>query len=98
MVIIFDFFNVHIFFVSVQSNRGKYIPPHLRASLQSSANENSEVIQRLRKLMKGALNRLTESNMHSITAQVLYYRLIIFNIFVFWFSNQSQIHILNLWY
>lgn len=59
-----------MFLFHLQSNQGKYIPPQMRASLQTSTNENSETIQRLRKVMKGALNRLTENNMHSISTQV----------------------------
>lgn len=59
---------------------GKYIPPHLRARLQADANGNSngpdddpkrkEKLMRLKKLLKGFMNRLSEANMHKISTEI----------------------------
>ncbi|XP_025414440.1 nucleolar MIF4G domain-containing protein 1 [Sipha flava] len=43
-----------------------YIPPHLR----KKENEESEQLKRLRQQVKGLLNRLAETNMHSISRQI----------------------------
>uniref|UniRef100_A0A1B0CIX8 C2h2-type zn-finger protein n=1 Tax=Lutzomyia longipalpis TaxID=7200 RepID=A0A1B0CIX8_LUTLO len=48
---------------------GKYIPPHLRAKKPTETSESpekSEKIQRLRKQLKGWLNRLAEANLVKI--------------------------------
>lgn len=59
---------------------GKYIPPHLRARLQTDANETSkgqnddpkrkEKLMRLKKLLKGFMNRLSEANMHKTSTEI----------------------------
>ncbi|XP_050425315.1 nucleolar MIF4G domain-containing protein 1 [Adelges cooleyi] len=41
-----------------------YVPPHLRKS------DDSEQLKRLRQQVKGLLNRLAETNMHSISRQI----------------------------
>ncbi|KAL4090400.1 hypothetical protein QTP88_025249 [Uroleucon formosanum] len=43
-----------------------YIPPHLR----KKQNEESEQLKRLKQQVKGLLNRLAETNMHSISRQI----------------------------
>lgn len=59
---------------------GKYIPPHLRARLAAEAANGSsengmdpkrkEKLMRLKRLLKGQLNRLSEANMHKITSEI----------------------------
>lgn len=64
--------------VEAQST-GKYIPPHLRARLATEADGNGESdmdpkrkekLMRLKRLLKGQLNRLSEANMHKITTEI----------------------------
>lgn len=48
-----------------------YKPPHLRKALENeSVGKNKEKLLRLRKQLKGLLNRLAENNMASISSQV----------------------------
>lgn len=59
---------------------GKYIPPPLRARLQADANGTSngqdddpkrkDKLMRLKKLLKGLMNRLSEANMHKISTEI----------------------------
>lgn len=49
-----------------QEQSSVYIPPHLR----KMQTEESEQLIRLRQQVKGLLNRLAETNMHSISRQV----------------------------
>lgn len=67
--------------VSLESNSGgKYIPPHLRAQLAAqAANETAagdmdpkrkEKLLRLKRILKGQINRLSEANMHKITTEL----------------------------
>eukprot|EP00088_Acartia_fossae_P050313 TRINITY_DN5628_c0_g1_i2.p1 TRINITY_DN5628_c0_g1~~TRINITY_DN5628_c0_g1_i2.p1 ORF type:complete len:821 (+),score=294.37 TRINITY_DN5628_c0_g1_i2:36-2465(+) len=46
---------------------GKYIPPALR---KAAGADKKKDLERLKKQLKGNLNRLAESNMHSIAAQI----------------------------
>nr|CAD7447295.1 unnamed protein product [Timema bartmani] len=48
---------------------GKYIPPHLRAQEAETDSKKKEQLIRLRKQLKGLLNRLAENNMNSIAVQ-----------------------------
>ncbi|CAG2057790.1 unnamed protein product [Timema podura] len=48
---------------------GKYIPPHLRAQETETDSKKKEQLIRLRKQLKGLLNRLAENNMNSIAVQ-----------------------------
>nr|CAD7598339.1 unnamed protein product [Timema genevievae] len=48
---------------------GKYIPPHLRAQGTETDSKKKEQLIRLRKQLKGLLNRLAENNMNSIAVQ-----------------------------
>lgn len=50
--------------------KGKYLPPHLRAQKMAQNAVDSEELARLKKQLKGLINRLAESNMHSIANQV----------------------------
>jgi len=54
--------------VATSGGGGKYIPPALRNTAASS-NKKKE-LERLAKQVKGNLNRLAESNMHSIASQI----------------------------
>lgn len=55
----------------VDSKSGKYIPPALRAKLQGDNDtKRKETLARLRRQMKGLLNRLAENNMASICSQM----------------------------
>ncbi|KAJ8953596.1 hypothetical protein NQ318_003020 [Aromia moschata] len=57
----------------INNNEGKYIPPAVRAKLESGTDEDKnriEKLNRLKKQLKGLLNRLAEGNMHSIASQI----------------------------
>ncbi|XP_065218007.1 nucleolar MIF4G domain-containing protein 1 [Planococcus citri] len=54
---------------TVVENQTKYIPPQLRNKAANSSS-SSEKLMRLKKQMKGLLNRLTGKNMHSIATQM----------------------------
>lgn len=52
---------------------GKYIPPHVRARLAAESGEDPkklEKLNRLKKQLKGWLNRLSEANMHKIVTDI----------------------------
>jgi len=53
-----------------QAKTGKYIPPHARGSLQDQDAKKQEQLKRLRRQMKGLLNRVAENNMNSIALEV----------------------------
>ncbi|KAF7265831.1 hypothetical protein GWI33_020901 [Rhynchophorus ferrugineus] len=58
---------------SVITNSAKYIPPAIRAKMESTSSEDKkrkEKLDRLKKQLKGLLNRLAESNMHGIATQI----------------------------
>lgn len=56
-----------------QAKPGKYIPPALRAKMQGDEDaKRKENLARLRRQMKGLINRLAENNMASICNQVNY--------------------------
>lgn len=48
----------------------KYVPPHLRPSSEAADAKRREELERLRKRVKGLINRLTEPNMSSISGQL----------------------------
>ncbi|XP_063243900.1 nucleolar MIF4G domain-containing protein 1 [Bacillus rossius redtenbacheri] len=50
--------------------QGKYVPPHLREQTGGGDAKKREQLLRLRKQLKGLLNRLAESNMNSIAQQL----------------------------
>lgn len=50
----------------------KYVPPAVRVT-NNDISSDSEKISRLKKQMKGTLNRLAEQNMHTIANQVIDY-------------------------
>ena len=53
-----------------QAETGKYIPPHARGILQDQDTKKQEQMKRLRRQMKGLLNRVAENNMNSIALEV----------------------------
>ena len=54
----------------IQAKTGKYIPPHARDSFQGQDTKNQEQQKRLRRQMKGLLNRVAENNLNSIALEV----------------------------
>ncbi|KAI4456499.1 cell cycle control protein cwf22-related [Holotrichia oblita] len=57
----------------ISDNSNKYIPPAIRAKMESDCSEDKkriEKLNRLKKQIKGLLNRLAEANMHSISTQI----------------------------
>ncbi|KAM3929089.1 nucleolar MIF4G domain-containing protein 1 [Leptodactylus fuscus] len=48
----------------------KYVPPHLRQSSEAADAKRREELERLRKNVKGLMNRLSEPNMASISGQI----------------------------
>lgn len=56
---------------NIVSNVGKkYVPPGARLKQLEADSSSDEKLSRLRKQLKGYLNRLAEHNMHTIAAQV----------------------------
>lgn len=60
-----------------ESITGKYIPPHLRARMAAESNGDTEMdakrkekLLRLKKILKGYMNRLSEANMHKIMTDI----------------------------
>lgn len=51
-----------------EKTQQKYVPPAIRAQMESSSR--TEKLNRLKKQLKGLLNRLAESNMHNISNQI----------------------------
>ncbi|XP_053689718.1 nucleolar MIF4G domain-containing protein 1 homolog [Sabethes cyaneus] len=59
--------------IKEESSSGKYIPPHLRARMESGTPADAkqrEKLQRLRRQLKGQINRLAESNVHKISIEL----------------------------
>ncbi|XP_058826757.1 nucleolar MIF4G domain-containing protein 1 homolog [Topomyia yanbarensis] len=59
--------------IKEESSKGKYIPPHLRARLESGKPKDAkqqEKLLRLKRQLKGQLNRLAESNVHRISIEL----------------------------
>ncbi|XP_018561750.1 nucleolar MIF4G domain-containing protein 1 homolog [Anoplophora glabripennis] len=57
----------------VTKSEEKYIPPTIRAKLETNVSQDKtriESLNRLKKQLKGLLNRLAESNMHNIASQI----------------------------
>uniref|UniRef100_A0AAR5QBH3 MI domain-containing protein n=1 Tax=Dendroctonus ponderosae TaxID=77166 RepID=A0AAR5QBH3_DENPD len=57
----------------LENKSNKYIPPAIRAKMEASGSDDKkhkEKIDRLKKQLKGLLNRLAESNMNSIASQI----------------------------
>ncbi|XP_026285049.1 nucleolar MIF4G domain-containing protein 1 [Frankliniella occidentalis] len=55
----------------IDEKPGKYIPPALRAKMQGDEDvKRKETLARLRRQMKGLINRLAENNMASICTQM----------------------------
>ncbi|XP_017771017.1 PREDICTED: nucleolar MIF4G domain-containing protein 1 homolog [Nicrophorus vespilloides] len=57
----------------VNKTEGKYIPPAVRARMEANSTGDKKRIEKLNRLkrqFKGYLNRLAESNMHSIATQI----------------------------
>ncbi|KAK4873571.1 hypothetical protein RN001_012931 [Aquatica leii] len=55
------------------ANENKYVPPAIRAKMEAASSDDkarSEKLKRLQRQLKGLLNRLAESNMHSISSQI----------------------------
>lgn len=70
----------------------KYVSPALRSKNLENSSEKNEKLLQLRRQLKGLLNRLAESNIHSITSQVMFsskysYQLLKKNFFYFTFIN-----------
>ncbi|KAM4688240.1 nucleolar MIF4G domain-containing protein 1 [Discoglossus pictus] len=55
---------------SMQSTGSKYIPPQLRQSSEAVDAKKREELERLKKSVKGLMNRLSEPNMPSISGQL----------------------------
>ncbi|XP_038077410.1 nucleolar MIF4G domain-containing protein 1-like [Patiria miniata] len=51
-------------------NTGSYIPPQKRAKMIGYCEKKQEQLDRLRKQLKGLINRLSESNIQSIAGQI----------------------------
>ncbi|CAH1116121.1 unnamed protein product [Phaedon cochleariae] len=59
--------------IITKKNESKYIPPAMRVELERGNVEDKkrfEKLNRLKKQLKGLLNRLAERNMHSIATQI----------------------------
>ncbi|XP_020865261.1 nucleolar MIF4G domain-containing protein 1 [Phascolarctos cinereus] len=54
----------------VLSKSAKYIPPHVRRSEETVDAKKKEELERLKKNVKGLINRLSEPNMASISGQL----------------------------
>ncbi|XP_053323689.1 nucleolar MIF4G domain-containing protein 1 [Spea bombifrons] len=55
---------------SAEGAGNKYVPPHLRQSSESMDAKRKEELERLKKSVKGLMNRLSEPNMASICGQM----------------------------
>ncbi|XP_046526162.1 nucleolar MIF4G domain-containing protein 1 isoform X3 [Equus quagga] len=55
---------------SLCENGGKYIPPHVRRAEETADAQKKEELERLKKHVKGLINRLSEANMASISGQL----------------------------
>ncbi|XP_046990451.1 nucleolar MIF4G domain-containing protein 1-like isoform X1 [Schistocerca americana] len=54
----------------VKRTTGKYVPPHMRLKNEAEDDKKQLLLLRLKKQMKGLLNRLSEGNMKNIATQV----------------------------
>jgi hypothetical protein len=54
----------------IQAKIERYVPPHVRGKTMDEDSKKQEQMKRLRRQMKGLLNRLAENNMNSIALQV----------------------------
>ncbi|CAG9763214.1 unnamed protein product [Ceutorhynchus assimilis] len=58
----------------INSAQNKYIPPAIRAKMEANTSsedkKRKEQLERLKRQLKGLLNRLAESNMHGIASQI----------------------------
>ncbi|KAK9505232.1 hypothetical protein O3M35_009328 [Rhynocoris fuscipes] len=54
----------------VQESKNKYIPPHLREKSNSLDSKRKEELEKIKKQLKGLLNRLAENNIHGISNQI----------------------------
>ncbi|XP_049775257.1 nucleolar MIF4G domain-containing protein 1 isoform X2 [Schistocerca cancellata] len=54
----------------VKGTTGKYVPPHMRLKNEAEDDKKQLLLLRLKKQMKGLLNRLSEGNMKNIATQV----------------------------
>uniref|UniRef100_A0A8D1VGZ1 Nucleolar MIF4G domain-containing protein 1 n=1 Tax=Sus scrofa TaxID=9823 RepID=A0A8D1VGZ1_PIG len=55
---------------SLCENGGKYIPPHVRRAEETVDAQRKEALERLKKQVKGLMNRLSEPNVASISGQL----------------------------
>uniref|UniRef100_A0A8C0D1I6 Nucleolar MIF4G domain-containing protein 1 n=1 Tax=Balaenoptera musculus TaxID=9771 RepID=A0A8C0D1I6_BALMU len=55
---------------SLCENGGKYIPPHVRREEETVDAQKKEELERLKKQVKGLINRLSEPNLASISGQL----------------------------
>ncbi|XP_058929679.1 nucleolar MIF4G domain-containing protein 1 isoform X3 [Kogia breviceps] len=55
---------------SLCENGGKYIPPHVRREEETVDAQKKEELERLKKQVKGLINRLSEPNVASISGQL----------------------------
>ncbi|XP_038415760.1 nucleolar MIF4G domain-containing protein 1 isoform X1 [Canis lupus baileyi] len=51
-------------------NEGKYIPPHVRQAEETASGQKKEGLERLKKHVKGLINRLSEPSIASISGQL----------------------------
>lgn len=56
--------------VKVEEPSTKYVPPHLRNKESGDDAKRTEQLQRLRRLLKGSINRLAEQNIHKIASEI----------------------------
>lgn len=54
----------------IEEFKGKYVPPHLRTKSGTDDSKKREQLEKIKKQLKGLLNRLAENNMHSISNQI----------------------------
>ncbi|XP_040115870.1 nucleolar MIF4G domain-containing protein 1 [Oryx dammah] len=55
---------------SLGENGGKYVPPHVRRVEETEDAQKKEELERLKKQVKGLINRLSEPNLASISSQL----------------------------
>ncbi|KAF4020505.1 hypothetical protein G4228_011852 [Cervus hanglu yarkandensis] len=55
---------------SLGENGGKYVPPHVRQVEETEDAQKKEELERLKKQVKGLINRLSEPNLASISSQL----------------------------
>lgn len=62
----------------IPKSKEKYVSPALRAKNLDNSSEKKEKLLFLKRQIKGLLNRLAESNMHSIVSQVIFFKKVFF--------------------